>query len=299
MLLEEIRIRCDKLRDHILHFRLASEDEVGGYWPAEPEWPLEGVTPASYLEDAPGGEHAATARQLTDEDPWILCYGHMCRLFGRQEWLREGSDHASEQLLKALRDEPESVQLTTGETITCYPKSFDVLEWAAHHGWTIGYVEARRIALESHVEEDGDVDREAVPEPLSTLHAARREVVDQQALLCWVATSEGVGFPFRGNGDRWRPAEGEPVPPEFYEMHPLDVRFVVEAFRRVNYLRLHWLPQLKPREREGRSGWEAFWANRAKRTGKPSRFLIMEESFASQLAEETLAAHSLEEVLGD
>jgi hypothetical protein len=155
------------------------------------------------------------------------------------------------------------------------------------------------MALEERVNGDGELDRSEVPEPLATLEASRREVIDQQAILCWVATSEGAGFPFSGNGDRWTPAPDEPVPPEFYDLHPLDVRFVVEAFRRVNYLRLHWLPQLKAKGAEGRSGWESFWSNRAKRTGKPARYLMMAESFASQLAEETLAARSLEDVLGD
>lgn len=297
MLIEELKVRCDKLRDHIVHRRLADESEVAKYWPAQPEWPLPGVTPASYLADEPDGDHAGLAAQLTDQDPWILAYGHLCRLFGRQEWMKEGSAHASEQVLKALRDEPEDVKLTTGETLSCYPKSFDVLEFFSAHGWTIGWVEVRRLALEESVEA-GDTDPESVPEPMSSLMAARREIVDQNALLCWVATTDGVGLPWDPDpADRWKPTA--PVPERYYELHPLDVRFIVEAFRRVNYLRLHWLPQLKPSSRSSGTGWEAFWANRAKKTGRPARHLIMRESFASQLAEETLAASTLEDVLGD
>lgn len=300
MLLRELEIRCDKLRDEILHRRLAGEEEVERYWPKLPEWPLPGVTPAAYLEENPDGKHAATALELTDQDPWILCLMHMGRLFGRSEWMKEGSDYASEQLLKALRDEPEEVQLTTGATVYCYPKSFDALEFCSTRGWIIGWLETRRMALEAAMDgEDRPLDPEQVPEPMSTLEAVRREIDEQQALLCWTATSEGVGLPFRGNGDRWIPAEGEEVPAEFYELHPLDVRFIVEAFRRVNYLRLHWLPQLKSRGGEGRSGWESFWSNRAKKAGKTSRYLMMAVSFASQIAEETLAARSIEDVLGD
>ena len=78
----DLKDRCERLRSHIIARQYATEGEVAEHWP-EPDWPKK-VSPATYLNRWPEGEHAKAALVILSEDldPWWFCYAALGRING-------------------------------------------------------------------------------------------------------------------------------------------------------------------------------------------------------------------------
>lgn len=261
--------RCERLRGTIESRGLASEEELERAWPD-------------------GGERAK-------KGAWIKCYGDLRSFRIRSEWLSTGSEHAEEELLKALRDEPHPVRLTSGEELTCYPKSHDALRWFQLHSWIVAWLDARVAVLRERMEAQM-VESDEVPEPVTTLGRASREIARQTASFCWAATSKGPGLPWP-EPERGYWAMPETDPPAIYEdLGPVDVIMVNNGFYRANLRGLAYLPKTNGSKSDDRSGWDVFFAQRSRMAKRPARELLREESLVSQLAEGVLSSPTLEDL---
>lgn len=300
----ELQDRCERLRSALIGNRFATAAEFEPFWPEPPEWGIR-ISPQAYLNRHPTGPHAARAAQLVEWDAeyeWTVCLTKTAIMFGeRNALLRPTSEHAREKVMAGMLAQPKDVLLASGETATVYPKSYDCLRMFSTRGWAIELLKVRRDALVSATETD-EVNRDVVPEPVAAIEAVQHALSDQEALLCWVATSPGPYLPWvegdrAPDGDPWVPTE--PTPRRFYELNVLDVLFIREAFQEVNFLPLHYLPRVSGKK--GHSEWDGFqswFAQRSRRRGVPAKYLMLFEPFVSQVVEDTLSAASLEEVLG-
>lgn len=300
----EIRDRCERIKSALLGKKFATEEEIAEHWPEPPEWGLR-VSPNAYLSRHPNGDHAARARQVADWDEayeWLICHGRMWQLWGeRNALLRPNSEHAREKVMAGMLAQPRDVLLVSGEKVTVYPKSFDCLRFFSMHGWLVEFLGVRHDALKDAAERD-EVDRERVPEPVSTIEAVQRAISHHEALLCWVATTPGPYLPWVEHGsmserDAWEPTQ--PTPQEFYELNAVDVVFIGEAFQAVNFLPLHFLPRLSSKKR-GSSEWDglqSYFASKARRIGKSAKYLMVWEPYVSQIIEDTISSASIEEMM--
>lgn len=262
--------RCERFRASVRHLKLATEEEI------EDSWPEDG-------ERAKKGE-------------WIKCYGDLRSYLRRKEWMDPDSEHAESELLAALRDEPETVQLITGAELSVHPKSHDALRWFEFHGWLVQWLDTNVSAMERRADA-GELDPERVPEPVTVLEAARRELSLQLALFVWAATHPEPGLPWEpASRQLWgSPADGPPS--EFLDLPTVDVFRLNAAFLRVNLRGLAYLRKLNEGSKNGRrSSWDVFFSQRAKQVGRPSRYLMMDVSLCSQLTEASLAYPDLDDL---
>lgn len=265
--------RCERFRASVRHRKLATDEELERAWPED-------------------GERARKGE-------WIKCYADLRSYMRRAEWLDPDSEHAEDELLKALRDEPQSVKLTTGDEVFVYPKSHDALRWFQFHGWLTEWLDSRVAAMEAAADGDLEELRGATDEPVTVLEAARRELSLQLALFCWAATHPEPGLPWEPTrSDLWgSPSEGPPA--EFLDLPPVDIVRLNAVFLRVNVRGLAYLKRLSEGSKNGkRNPWDVFFANRSKQVGQPSRYLMMHESLCSQLAEATLSAPDFSDLEG-
>lgn len=226
---------------------------------------------------------------------WVKCSQQMVRFVGRQEFMRSESDHAVSELLRALSDEPEVVELIDGGELKVYPKSFAALSWFDMEGWWIHWLGVRVTAIQLSMDEkekgEGTVDWSKMPNPLSAIDAALGEMNHRTALICWAACHEGPRLPWKYGADEY-PAMDE-MPEVYVDLHPLDVNRIQMAFLKVNAVRLKYLPKAQDGKTVTR---DRFFANRAKQTRRPAKELMMEVSLSSQIAEAALASVSLEDI---
>ncbi len=299
--LRHIQRLCDAHKAHCLARGWASEEEIASRWPdPKPKWRLK-YTPETYLDRWPTGPHAKDANVILTDDTldWVRCYGYMFRFTGRREWRDSGSEHASDMLLKALHDEPIELDLVNPvngtSSVFVYPKSHWVLRWFEMNGWLYNWLALYGMALRETAE-NGEVDQEAIPEPLVLMEALEGELAMRDALLCWAATTPQPFVPWELGEDPWVPTE---QPPQLYfDLSPTDVFRIREASKTVNLGRLHFLPKLADKK-TGTMDFAQYFSTRAKRHKKPAKFLMMHVTLASQLVEDTLAAKSMDDELED
>ncbi len=264
---------CRTLRSHAVVRHLATEEEVAGYWPAR-------------------GAKASLGE-------WIQAYAQLVRLNGRQEFLRPGSEYSVGQLMDALSSEPVEVKLDSGEVVHAYPKSYHALRVLEVQAFWIEWLGIRVMAIQTHAtnyekeQEEGTADPlEGITQPESVIDAAVAEIDHRMAVMAWVSCWEKPGVPWAGS-DVPPP---KAVPALYRDLSPLDIHRIQAATVAANISRLRFLPKL------GESGKgvtpDVFFATRADKTGRPMRELMMDEALAQQIAEVSLAAHSIEEAMG-
>lgn len=291
---------CDAHKAHCIARGWASEEEIESRWPAlKPKWTVKKYTPEAYLNRWPTGPHAKDAKAILVDDTldWVRCYGYMFRFTGRKEWMKDGSPTATEELMKALHDEPIEVELIdpiNGTTsLFVQPKSHWTLRWLELNGWLYGWLMERGMNLRDHLDAN-TLEEEDVPEPASVLSALEGELSVRDAYLCWVATTPEPFVPWEPGRDPWLPTE---EPPQLYfDLSPIDVFRIRQASQAVNLGRLHFLPKLADKKNK-HMDFDRYFATRARRMEKPAKYLMMHVSLASQLTEDALAASSLEDEL--
>lgn len=300
--LVHIQRLCEAHKSHCLARGWATEEEIVSRWPApKPSWPLERYTPATYLDRWPDGPHAETAHKILEDDTldWVRCFGYMFRFTGRKEWLKSGSEYASEELLKALHDEPIELMLSepingTSELFV-YPKSHWTLRWMEMNGWLYNWLFTCGYTLRESAE-NGTIDQYTIPEPMSVLEALESELAVRDAYLCWVATTPDPFVPWEPGADPWKP-KGKP-PQLYFDLSPIDIFRIRQASHAVNLGRLQFMPKLSSKKNRDMN-FDRYFATRARRVKQPTKYLTMRVTLASQLAEDSLAAASLEDELED
>lgn len=239
-----------------LRFReLASVDELASYWPG-------------------GSEN-----QDETIEGWIYCYASYTRFCDRiPEPGASVSPDAQDAVIAALRDEPEAVELSTGETRFAYPKSFDALDFIAQRDRRITWLAKQRekIAEQALAKEPGLLD------------AIGNEITFQFGLIVWAATHEGPSLPFSSR------VPPEDVPEWVEQLGPNDLTKIHGAFSRVNAVRL-WSLHQQLGQRAGRDGdkaasWQTFFATRSEDSHVPADVLMRDRSLPSQLASALLTA---------
>lgn len=300
--LTHIKRLCEAHRSHCLARGWATEEEIAARWPApKPKWTLKNYSPESYLKRWPDGPHADSAKAILVDDTldWVRCYGYMFRFTGRKEWLKDGTPHASDELMKALHDEPIEVPLANPvngtSSVFVYPKSHWVLRWLEVNGWIYNWVFDRALVIRE-LADDNKLDKDTIPEPMELLENVANELSVRDAILCWVACTEDPFVPWVPGQDPWVPVE---APPKlFFDLSPVDVFQIRQATQLVNLGRLQFLPKLASKKNTNMT-FDKYFSTRARRVKQPAKHLMMRVSMASQLVEDSLASASLEEELGD
>jgi hypothetical protein len=206
------------------------------------------------------------------------------RFMGRAEWHQSRREEAEEEVLRALRDEPQSLMLASGETVQVYPKSFEALLWFRDKDFVVEYLHTRITALRQAIEE-GTLTPEQCPQPRKLLSDGEAELGLQLAMLCYAACQPGASV------DR---VAAEDPSQEFRELHPLDLFRIMKAFQEVNAKRLTPIPLLlgpgdgKPKN-DKVMGWNIFFATTAKHYKVDVRELMRDRSLVSLLAQVQLA----------
>jgi hypothetical protein len=300
--LTHIQRLCEAHKSHCLARGWATEEEINSVWPTpKPAWTLTKYTPESYLKRWPTGPHAKAAKAILVDDTldWVRCFGYLFRFTGRKEWLKDGSPHASEELMKALHDEPLEIDLVNPvngtESVFVYPKSHWTLRWMEMNGWLYNWLFERGMVLREAADE-GRIEKYKIPKPMELLEAVESELSVRDAYMCWVATCPEPFVPWTPGEDPWTPV-GEP-PQIFFDLSPIDVFRIRQAAQVVNLGRLQFLPKLAEKK-QGKMNFDKYFASRARRAKQPAKYLSMHVTLASQLVEDSLAASSYEDELED
>lgn len=232
-----------------LRFRkLATEEELGGFWP--------------------GGE------ENKDETVrgWIHCVANYTRFCDRIPSDSEAKPVDNSVLDDALLDYPETVLLSGELSLSVYPKSFSALRFIERCDQRIQWLAAKRVAL-AEGSDTSDLD---------FLERVVDEMEHQYRVIAWVATFKEPGLPFP---DEEMPIG---VPDQIRDLSPTDYMMLRVAFLRVNQLRLalliKMLSEQTGEEPNARDSWSTFFANQESEGHGPARHLMRDRSLVSQLA---------------
>jgi len=203
---------------------------------------------------------------------------------GRSEWHESRTEEAEALVLQALREEPEKLELMSGETVHVYPKSFDALLWFRDVDFFVQWLGVRIEALRQAIE-DGTITPEMSPEPLQLIEDGDRELSLQIARLCYAACDFGIHVD--------REAVKEP-PHHYLDLDSIDIIRILTAFNQVNASRLTPIPMIvgprKPDKDGNRPvGWSVFFSTSARHYKVDIRELMSNRSLASLLAEVQLS----------
>ena len=203
---------------------------------------------------------------------------------GRAEWFNTQSPEAEEELLKSLREEPETLTLLDGTSVGVYPKSFAALMWFRSHDWLLQWIhlrtEAIRTALEKGTIERGEYDPEDI------LLRGDQEVARQLSMMAYASCMPGVRVDY----------EAAKNPPEhFVECAPIDLWRINEAFARVNAKNLALVHAITNRKKSSSSqsmSWNVFYASMARHLKVDVRELMEDRALVSILAQVYLSTPS-------
>lgn len=245
---------CERLQSHIRAREFASESEISTYRPEN-------------------GKRAS-------KDDWWAYRCQLLRFMGRAEWHESRRDEAEELVLKALREEPERLELLSGDTVYVQPKCFDALLWFRERDFLVQWLGVRMEAIRQAIEE-GTLREEDCPDPVELLDAGDQELAHQLACLCYAACDFGIQID--------RKAVNEP-PEIFRNLDSIDHLRILTAFNQVNASRLTPIPMLvgpRKADRDGNRpvGWSVFFSTTARHYKVDMRELMQNRSLPSLLAE--------------
>ena len=250
--------QCEILRESVTSRNLGTEEEC------QEVWPQKGLK--SSLED------------------WIMCHSNLVRMRGREEWLMKPSQEAEEELLKAVRDLPERLQLLSGSEVWIYPKSFHALCWFREMAWAVNWLASRMEMLKVAMEE-GEIEKKTIPEPVKTLEKASGVVPWLLACLCREACREGVQL----TEHRMEPGQ------EFLDLDPVDVLRIQGKFQEVNGTRLMNLEAVVKSQGpgdgggDGRMSWNVFFGSLSTEANGDIGEYVRDRSLVSVLSQVSLA----------
>lgn len=255
-LTRELEERCRFIADTLRFRQLASEKEL-----------------ADYL---PGGE------QNKDKTVrgWIFCYANFVRFCDRipDENTPKRTPESDDEVIRALADTPEVVALTSGATITVYPKSFIALQYIERCDARIAWLTRKREQL---IARDGRDD-------LELTERINDEVAYEYSVMAWIATHTGPQMPFEEFEQR-----NAELPPHIVQLSTIDVLSIRNAFVRVNAARLLALTHLLKDGEKGdgsRLSWQTFFALKEDEKEVPASTLMRDRSLCSQVASSILVA---------
>lgn len=259
---------CSRLRNHVLSRGLAGEDELLEHWP--------GTCRCSLKRDATCG--SCTSRSKHD---WYMVHSQLLRMMGRGEYLSGDTEEADEQLLKQINQEPKTLTLIDGDTLTVYPKGLRALLFVRDRDWLCSWLATNAELIREAVTEN----RQTIDKPISTLDMIEQEIADQMATILAVATTPGPDFDRRAVET---PSE------KLKTLAPLDLHRLNRAFFKVNVPHLHLIefvagPQKPAEEGGGRMSWSVFYSRAGKAKGVDAQSLMRNQSLASLLIELRLA----------
>lgn len=247
---------CEFKRRHIEARKLATKDEIAGFWPRARSAPLEA---------------------------WILCWGGMVRLLAREENRTSNLDfaEADTRITRALVAAPVELTLyplgTEPKPVRVYPKSFHVLAEFFH------VRDALLFRLAAHV----DVLREkGTFEDHVLLERASTELAWQSRLVAMAACTDGPGLPdeiWAGN-DVAECFEGWGW---WKDVTAADLQRVHQAYVQANHLQLEVLEALVSPRRSGprqRPSWSIFFGSLATKMQVPAERLMRDHALVSLLA---------------
>lgn len=253
--------QCDRIESHVISRRLAKRDEV--------------------LASRPPKNATTIA--------WCKHYGQL------RAWLWTEGDYpgsreqAEEVVLAALREEPQSVRLLNGETVLVYPKGLDALLWFREQSWLLAWLTSRVEAIREALNDDS-VDRDELPQPVTSLEAAADEMGLRLAAICAVACSEGPQL------DRRLALE---PPQRWHDITPADLYSIHKAFVNVNSVAIAFLDRLVKPQRSGGEpmSWSVFMSTLGMRLKTDPAELARNRSLVSLLAQVRLSQPTYDEEL--
>lgn len=241
------------MQKHVLARRLATRDEVQAARPP---------TNAHTIE-------------------WCKYYGQLRAWVWVQDDHPVGTELAEEEMLAALREEPVEVPLLSGELVYVYPKGIDCLLWFRQQDWLLGWLTSRVEAIHLALADD-ELDREQIPQPVTTLERAAIEMGMRVAAIAAVACSQGPQLD--------RELATNP-PARFHDLSPIDLYNINRAFAEVNAGRLAQLAQLVRTPGDGETmGWNVFLGTLSMRLKTDPAKLATDRSLVSLLAQVRLSA---------
>ena len=238
----EIKKRCKLLRQQIVDYKLASDEECATYWPGGAENPYRGY------------------------DGFIWCFAQFTRLCGRDEEAtkRQDSEHMEGMLAEAVAAAaaatPVAVDCSDGETRNVYPKSYVALELL--EGLAAVVERTRAIAARALVDMGDGVTDDVALQTLLPVTRSRAVCV-----WAWVITTEGPGFPWDGDAEAVEPPQWTAA------LAPEDLLALHHAHQTVNRSRLSIMAAAFPADPGERSrlGLGGMLASYAHEKGRPPR----------------------------
>lgn len=249
---------CERLESHIRAREYATESEFSTYRPEKDK--------------------------RASKDEWWAYRCQLLRFMGRAEWHESRRDEAEELVLKALREEPEKLELLSGETVYVQPKCFDALLWFRDLDFFVQWLWVRMEAIRGAMD-DGSLREEDCADPISLLADGDEELTYQTARLCYAACDFGIAIDREAVND----------PPQMYrEIDTIDALRILTAFNQVNASRLTPIPILlgpRKKDKDGNRpvGWSVFFSTTGRHFKIDARELMQNRSLASLLAEVQLS----------
>lgn len=249
----DLAARCKDIRKYIEAKELASKEEVDAVWP----------------EKEPGKKHKP------EDFAWAYCNAQLARFLERED-PHEKVLNADAEALKAVRDVPVDVSLTTGHTLRVYPKSYECLEWFGVRDRLLDWLTDQEAMLWG-LYEDGKL----AEEPASLIERVVAERSRQLVLMAAQACREGPTL--------------DPDPPldDVRELGAIDLMRIHSGFIQANANRLLAVRAVKPPRKGEKSRpmqWSVLFATAADRWKVEARSLACHRSLMSVLASLELAA---------
>jgi hypothetical protein len=258
-LLTRLQGFCQQYRQDLLVRQVATADEIAACWPGG----------ADNNDKSTWG--------------WVRCYGSLRVMVARLSPAERAAAEAQrkQQVLDALSDTPETVELSGGVTRTVYAKS-DV---------ALGMIDGLNRKLAAIVDDASVLRLVDTAEAIDLCIRAHSEQSFLQRVMAWIITTPGPGLPFPENA-----IEVE-LPDEYASLTPIDYYILAEAFQRVNILRLAMLSDSRTPGK--RPDWPVYWASVSGDTGIPVPRLRRDQSLASLLATNAERARAHREAMAE
>jgi len=258
----ELAASCRGLRLHVERSKLATIEELAGFWPDE-----------------------STAPDSGEPWPWVYAYGQLQRLMGRGAGSAGGDDAAGAEqaALAVLQEEPEVVVLSGGARLRVYPKGIWCITWMDVRDGYLGWLRDRRLAWEAAVA-DGSAPADGPVGPAEIVARCRAEEVRQLATMAAQACARGP---------RLRRRIPAATVERFGSLSPADLLRIHQAYLRVNSLRLQIARALVEPTSKGateRPSWAVLQARAADRWRSDPRSIGDDRSLAALLLTVELAA---------
>ena len=254
--------RCESIQSHVLNREWADEKEIAEFWP----------------------KHSDRARA------WEDCFGHLRFIQGRAEGSTGRLGDADAVALKALTDEPVTLQLTDLTQVSVFPKSFRALMWFHQHDFAIAVLADREDMLREMIAKNLP-EKNEVEDIWQLIDMIVDELTAQMATVCYAATMPGVSV------DK---ELAERPPGEFTDMHPVDMARIHRAFWDANVMRIGVLPYLvapkrseKAEEGTKRMSWSVFGSEMANVFKVDVNEILNNRSLPSLLAQVQLGGKTL------